>query len=142
MPPAQPLWQAMAAGVVGGVLNAAVGHPFDTTKVRAQQCQSDDGASSGSPSRDKSDGAPFGGLFDGFLSQLVGVTPFWMVFYFGYRLGRRLQPDSGMLSLARAGAIAGQCVRTQRPRYASLNLCSDSVHKSSRRLGGFALMFS
>jgi hypothetical protein len=34
---------------------------------------------------------PRGGLYDGVGSQLVGITPFWMVFYFGYKLGRALQ---------------------------------------------------
>eukprot|EP01052_Picozoa_sp_SAG31_P010276 SAG31_NODE_558_length_14153_cov_9.068094_9_plen_255_part_00 len=85
----------MIAGCAGGVLNAIVGHPFDTIKVRQQ-------TGNGSAATESNFG-----LFDGLLSQLVGVTPFWMVFYFGYKFGRLLQPNDGLLSLARAGAIAG-----------------------------------
>ena len=94
---AQPLWQALVAGCSGGVLNALVGHPFDTIKVRAQTASAGDQTSVTSLS----------GLFDGIGSQLVGVTPFWMLFYFGYKLGRQLQPNDGLLSLTRAGMIAG-----------------------------------
>ena len=89
---AQPLWQSVVAGVAGGVLNAVVGHPFDTIKVRVQAGQKD---------------GLYTGLFDGIGSQMAGVTPFWMVFYFGYKLGRQLQASASMLALARAGAFAG-----------------------------------
>jgi solute carrier family 25 carnitine/acylcarnitine transporter 20/29 len=86
-----PLWQALVAGVSGGVCNVLVGHPFDTIKVRAQ-----------------ADRPLFeGSLLTGIVGQLVGVAPFWMFFYFSYKLGRSLQPDSGLVSLTRAGMIAG-----------------------------------
>ena len=86
-----PLWQALVAGVSGGVCNVLIGHPFDTIKVRAQTDR------------------PLlkGSLFTGILGQLVGVAPFWMFFYFSYKLGRSLQPDSGLFSMTRAGMIAG-----------------------------------
>ena len=86
-----PLWQALVAGVSGGVCNVLVGHPFDTIKVRAQANRP----------------LMAGSLFTGILGQLVGVAPFWMFFYFSYKLGRALQPDSSLLSLTRAGMIAG-----------------------------------
>ena len=70
----QPLWQALVAGCSGGVLNALVGHPLDTLKTRAQRGGQQEGGRS-----------QFSGLFDGIAGVLVGVVPFWMAFYFGYK---------------------------------------------------------
>jgi hypothetical protein len=94
---AAPLWAALVAGSFGGLLNAVVGHPFDTLKVRAQA----DGPTAAGESGKN--------LFAGVLSPIAGSTPFWAVFYFGYKWGRALQPDAGWVSILRAGAIAGAC---------------------------------
>lgn len=97
-----PLWAALVAGSVGGLLNAVVGHPFDTLKVRAQ-------ADDASRATATTGGSGSSSLFAGVLSPIAGSTPFWAVFYFGYRWGRALQPDSSWVSILRAGAIAGAC---------------------------------
>jgi solute carrier family 25 carnitine/acylcarnitine transporter 20/29 len=104
---AVPLWAALVAGSVGGLLNAVVGHPFDTLKVRAQAQQQAPAATCGAAAGGSTGSGDNSSLFAGLLSPVVGATPFWAVFYFGYRLGRALQPDSSWLSILRAGAITG-----------------------------------
>jgi solute carrier family 25 carnitine/acylcarnitine transporter 20/29 len=90
-----PLWHSLVSGSFGGFCCVAVGHPFDTLKVRLQVGTF-------------SSRSLFSGLYNGVTAQCCGVVPFWAMYYFGYKLGRRLFPDeTSITSGFCAGAVAG-----------------------------------
>ena len=102
----EPLWHALVAGSFGGFCSVIVAHPFDTMKVW-QQLDHRDASSLR--------GVRLGHLYSGVGAQLAGIVPFWAMFYYGYRLGRRLFPDEtstlhGFFAGAVAGAVATPAV--------------------------------
>ena len=120
---AAPLWHSFVAGTCGGVAAVAVGHPFDTVKVRLQT------ARSLGPQL-------FRGLYSGVSASLCGVVPFWIVYYGGYKLGRRIFPDeSSLVQGFCAGGVAGAVS-------APVVVCSETVKtiaQAERKSSGDAL---
>ena len=118
-----PLWHSFVAGTCGGVAAVAVGHPFDTVKVRLQT------ARSLGPQL-------FRGLYSGVTASLCGVVPFWTVYYGGYKLGRRVFPDeSSLLQGFCAGGVAGAVS-------APVVVCSETIKtiaQAERKSSGDAL---
>ena len=119
---AAPLWHSFVAGTCGGVAAVAVGHPFDTVKVRLQT------ARSLGPQL-------FRGLYSGVSASLCGVVPFWTVYYGGYKLGRRIFPDESLVHGFCAGGVAGAVS-------APVVVCSETVKtiaQAERKSSGDAL---
>ena len=99
-----PSTKHLLAGSVGGVCMTAVGHPFDTIKVRLQ--------TTGGVEQNKA--APFSGALhcarktitkEGFLALYKGAgtpfiisTPAWALCFYGFNLGKRLQTRKGRCS--------------------------------------------
>jgi solute carrier family 25 carnitine/acylcarnitine transporter 20/29 len=98
----QPSWPrqlgiALISGSAGGLAAVAAGHPFETAKVRLQM------------------GEPLGWKllrkpYSGGLAAAIGVTPYWVAGYTGYRAGSLLGFDdnSGASILVR-GVLSGLC---------------------------------
>uniref|UniRef100_A0A7E4V9N7 Mitochondrial carnitine/acylcarnitine carrier protein n=1 Tax=Panagrellus redivivus TaxID=6233 RepID=A0A7E4V9N7_PANRE len=106
------------AGGVGGVFTVAVGHPFDTVKVRLQTMPKAapgekpmfKGALDCCQQTIKKEG--FFALYRGMAAPLVGVTPLFAIFFGGCAFGRWLQQkhpgqELTFLQNVNAGAIAG-----------------------------------
>ena len=81
----------LAAGGVGGVCAVVVGHPFDLVKVRMQTAER--GVYSSALDVARKTIAREGlarGLYAGVSAPLVGVTPMFMVSFWGYGVGKSL----------------------------------------------------
>ncbi len=83
-------WRSLAAGGVGGIFAVIVGHPFDLVKVRLQTSQP--GIHSNAIDVVKKIVAKNGlrGLYVGVTAPLTGVTPMFMISFWGYDLGKSL----------------------------------------------------
>ncbi|KAI1715404.1 mitochondrial carrier protein domain-containing protein [Ditylenchus destructor] len=106
------------AGGVGGVFTVAVGHPFDTVKVRLQTMPK---ASPGTKPLFTSTLDCFKqtvskegvrALYKGMAAPLVGVTPLFAVFFGGCQVGRWLQQtepgqEFTFVQNIKTGALAG-----------------------------------
>ena len=93
------VFKSFCAGGFGGMCSVAVGHPFDTIKVRLQT------ATCGLPNenplycstldcaRKTLENEGFRGLYRGMLMPLIGAIPLFAVCFLGFNLGTRLFSD-------------------------------------------------
>jgi len=92
-----PVWRAVLSGSVGGVFGTAVGHPFESVKVRLQTGQTQN---------------LFRNLYAGVASPLVAVPPIWALAYFSYKGTYKALPQEwtqtnrGMIAGAASGIFS------------------------------------
>lgn len=92
----------LVAGGVGGICAVIVGHPFDLVKVRMQTAER--GVYSSALDVARKTIAREGlarGLYAGVSAPLVGVTPMFMVSFWGYGVGKQLVESFSPTPVAR-----------------------------------------
>lgn len=97
----------LVAGGVGGICAVVVGHPFDLVKVRMQTAER--GVYSSAVDVARKTIAREGlarGLYAGVSAPLVGVTPMFMVSFWGYGVGKSLVESLSPVPVARQNGMA------------------------------------
>eukprot|EP00127_Corallochytrium_limacisporum_P001626 Clim_evm23s70 gene=Clim_evmTU23s70 len=109
IPVMDPTKAAVVAGVVSGVAQTAVGHPFDTVKVRLQTCQNGYGTFKVMSTLFKTEGLR--GFYRGISTPLLGVGAMNSLMFSSYSIVQSqlnsMGWEAGPKRDAASGAVAG-----------------------------------